>query len=90
MCDSEERKDKSKLSALLTTLFPRTIERLNKCSKLRDKVIRVEVNYRAMGQANFGSTGDQLALLHFCLAMEFEKLRYWWMKPIRPLQRKGS
>jgi hypothetical protein len=79
-------REASDLSALLSAVFPRTIYRLKKLDELKQRIERVALKYRMFGQTNFGATGDQLAMIHFGLAMEFEELRYWWMRPIKPLK----
>lgn len=75
------------MSALLAAAFPKTVQRFRELNELKQRAAVVEKKNRLFGLTNFGATGDQLALLHFGLAMEFEKKRYWWMKPIRPLER---
>ena len=82
---SEAKNDESKLNALLAAIFPRTVARLLEIDELKRKIDNVELKYRLFGQTNFGCTGDQLLLIHFGLVMEFEELRYWWIRPIKPI-----
>ncbi len=84
------RREASALPTLLTAVFPRTVARLRELDRLKQAIDKVELKYRMFGQTNFGCTGDQLVLAHFGLAMNFEKLRYWWMKPIKPIKPVGS
>ena len=73
---------------LINALFPQTVARLLKLQYLKRRCSNVESKYRILRHCNFGTTGTTLAMNHSCLAHEYEKLRYWWMRPIKPLQSK--
>lgn len=75
------------IGLILMRLFPDLLSRLTRLDEIRDKAIDVEIRYRMFGNTNFGATGDQLLLCHFALALEYEQLRYWWMKPLKPIAR---
>lgn len=71
----------------VSRLFPKTAARLRKLHELRIKCANLEVRWHLFRMINFGTTGDELALMHFGLAMEYERLRYWWMRRIDPLSK---
>lgn len=73
------------LQRVVSRLMPKTFARLQKLETLRAKCALVERKWHLFRMTNFGTTGTELAMVHFGLAMEFERERYWFMKPIRPL-----
>ena len=75
---------------LVSFFAPDTLQRLNRASDLLDKSRIIERKFRAFGHTNFGATGDSILLAHFALAMEFEKVKYWWMRSIQPIKRLGN
>jgi hypothetical protein len=76
------------LQCVVSRLMPKTLARLQRLENLRAKCEMVERKWHLFRMTNFGATGTELAMVHFGLVMEFERERYWFMKPIRPLERR--
>ena len=69
----------------VSRIFQRTFARLNRLKSIRAKLELVAQKWHLLRLTNFGTTGEELALAYFGLAMEYERERYWFMKPIHPL-----
>lgn len=78
------------LQRVVSRLMPKTFARLQRLENLRAKCALVERKWHLLRMTNFGTTGTELAMVHFGLAMEFERERYWFMKPIPPLPKPAN
>lgn len=59
------------------------VRRLNRLSKLKQEHARVQMMKRML-PVNCGQlVKDQYDLTMLVIALEFEKQRYWWIRPLR-------
>ncbi|NHC05896.1 hypothetical protein [Azonexus fungiphilus] len=78
------------LQRVVSRLLPKTFARLQRIETLRAKCALVERKWHLLRMTNFGTTGTELSMVHFGLAMEFERERYWFMKSIPPLPKPAN
>ena len=75
-----ETRIRSALGCLLTAAFPKFVKRIILCDDLHQQAINLEIRHRAFPRSH------GLAMRHRLVAMEFEKARYWFMTPIKPIR----
>lgn len=66
-------------------LFPKTIARLRELDEMKTKTERVALKWSALRLTNFGTTGTELELMYYGMALEFHRKKYWWMRSLPPL-----
>jgi hypothetical protein len=76
------------IGRVISRIFPETIEKILVLEKTRKKCSRIKNEHYLFFLTNHGNTGRVLAAEHNVLAVEFNRQRFWWVRPIEmlPLQ----
>lgn len=63
-------------------LFPKTLDRLRELDELKTKCEQNARKWRAMRLTSFGTTGAELELTYYGMALDFHRKKYWWMRSL--------
>ena len=71
---------------IIYLLFPKTSIRLNKIIDIEDDLINIRYRHKMFFRTNHGETGERLRKEHKQKVIEFNKVKYFWMKSAREIK----